>query len=567
MTRRPSILAAIGLAAAASVVAAQPPIAASAPAGVEWPRASREDEFSIATPSDGLRLEPPLVLVPVAESELDRDLLAKALVTTLRGFDAGRYGLSELSIHFGHRPHPDDDYSDTLDLYVSTRHAPDVLRWWHLRFAEGEHDRWFFRTDRIATSETADAAASPEPGVEAPAKRPAPAQVATSDPTMPLISVEFSSNPIFQRQTSHSTTHLLLDFRTATPRVAATLERSATYDCTGACAAYDCGSEPDWRVSCRWDPVAQDFACEEQFAEGRNDGGERTGTRWFQLLSGKRLPSPRARTGPLDLKPDVPVGRARVGDTQTLELLGPVTLAASLTVGGGRVWVLGLPRLKADFDVDFAIAPVAAGRRGRIQAVGSRFDVRSLPLEKGSEERTWSPYVSAGEPDGGFMPDAAPTFRVFPVASSGTLTVVRVLVTEGRTQTVHLVGVERTASGLVADVLPLATTGSIYAACANNLRPSTAVGMRLAQGPLRITLDIEPSHYWKEYEEDDQAHPTDGKDEFDCRGRVTMTWTTGQGFEPVSRTLRCDQPARRVVIDGAGSLSSRPVKKADVGER
>jgi hypothetical protein len=31
--------------------------------------------------------------------------------------------------------------------------------------------------------------------------------------------------------------------------------------------------------------------------------------------------------------------------------------------------------------------------------------------------------------------------------------------------------------------------------------------------------------------------------------------------------LRCDQPARRVVIDGAGSLSSRPVKKADVGER
>jgi hypothetical protein len=540
-------------------LAAGQPVSAPAvtPATVEWPRASTlGDRYYVTTPGDDLKLEPPLELVPVAEGELDRDALARGEVTTLRGFDEARYGLAELSVFFRRVPMPDERQTDTLDILVSARGAGGAVRWWRLAFAAGENDQWFLRTDAI------DPDPSQPAGQAAPALTPQ-AYVATPDASLPLIGVEFPFNPTGQRQTTHHTTHLLLDFRGSTPKVAATLERMSRYDCIGACAAYDCGLGAHLSVACRWDPDATDFACAEQFTEGRNDGAERTGTRWFRLLSGSTLPSPRAKTGPLDSKPGVPVAGARAGYTQPLERLGPVTLAGVFDVGGGRVWLLGLPKLKPDFDVDFAIAPVKAGVRGPIQAIGSRFDVRSLPLDANNERAVWEPHQDEAELYVGYTPDVAPAFRVSPMITAGALTIVRVLVSEGETRTVHLVGVERTPAGLVADVLPIATSGSTYAACAYYLRPAAAVGLTVARTPLRVTLDVEPAYYWSVAAEEDEVEPPEHREDYDCRARVVMTWAAVKGFEPVSRERRCGEPPRRVVIAADGTLSSRPMKKAE----
>jgi hypothetical protein len=554
------IVAVMAASLGAACSAAGQPVSAPAvtPAAVEWPRAlPRGDAYFVTEPSDGLDREPSLHLVPVAERELDRGAVAKVEVTTLRGFDESRYGFAELSVFFGRAPVPDENRTDMLDILVSARGAGGAVRWWRLAFVEGEHDPYLFRTDAI---EPADPS---RPADEAAVPVTPQAYLATPNPSLPLISIEFPFNPTGQRQTTHHMTHVLLDFRDPTPKVPATIERMSRYDCIGACGAYDCGMGGHMSAACRWDPDATDFTCEEQFTENGNDGGSRTGTRWFRLLSGLRLPSPRVTSGPFDPKPEVRAAGARPGFTQALEGLGPVTLAGAFDAGGGRVWLLGMPTLKPDFGVDFAIAPVKAGVRGRIQAIGSRFDVRSLPLEAHSGEAEWAPYRAEGEsePEGGFAPDVAPSFRVSPIVTAGALAIVRVLVTEGETRSVHLVGVERTPAGLVADVLPIATSGSTYAGCAHYLRPAAAVGMTVANTPLRVTLDVEPAYHWNETSEEDVVEPPDRREDYDCRGRVVMTWAAGKGFEPVSRALRCGEAPRRVVIADDGTLSSRPMTK------
>ena len=114
----------------------------------------------------------------------------------------------------------------------------------------------------------------------------------------------------------------------------------------------------------------------------------------------------------------------------------------------------------------------------------------------------------------------------------------------------------------MADVLPIATSGSTYAGCAHYLRPAAAVGMTVARTPPRVALEVEPAYYWNQTGEEDEVEPPDRREDYDCRARVVMTWASGRGFEPVSRKLRCGEAPRRVEIGDDGALSSRPVKKA-----
>jgi type 1 glutamine amidotransferase len=145
---------------------------------------------------------------------------------------------------------------------------------------------------------------------------------------------------------------------------------------------------------------------------------------------------------------------------------------------------------------------------------------------------------------------------VVEVAKDETLTVLRVLVTEGTAKGVYLIGLESAGDRLVTDAMLVATNGESHLDCNAWRVPATAVGMTVTSKPFAATLDVEPARERWEMEHEEGARR--GPATSPCRRRETVGWEAGQGFRYVSRTPHCGTAEpRRVVIDTRAALPRR----------
>jgi hypothetical protein len=251
--------------------------------------------------------------------------------------------------------------------------------------------------------------------------------------------------------------------------------------------------------------------------------------------------------------PRPPVSRSPFGST-TDELL---------PVGGQPAWLVASADLTQGYGVRFRAAPIDGGHRGRLIALGSRVDVRTQPLDDGGRKPAQSRFSAPPHPD--FVPDAAPAFTVTPVLTRGRLTIVTVTAAEGDAdstkRSVWAVGLERTPTGLVGDVLPLAFDGATYNGCRRHLQPATAVAVAARSAPPGLTLGVEPAYEWDQVEEDEPLGALEAR-ELGCRARLVVGWTPGGGFAVTSRRMQCGGPPRRVTISPGGELTSRPGLRA-----
>ena len=518
-----------------------------------------EDEWGDYTLDD----EPAVTLREVRARDLDLARLRTLPKASLDGFDTRRFAVAAIDAYFDREQlprSPDDDEDDdsgrsraTLRLVLRTRSARGVIRWWRLA-----GDSVHLTIDAIPTGPGApSSAASDVPEDER--LRPA-----TSDPRRPIVYVRYSSSELFVNSSSEVLHHLLLDFRKAVPRVIGFFDHDFGGGCGGACGAYSCIFNVRQEVGCRWDAEHDGFLCARTFRRRDTAWAQRRATSYFHFggMAGAVTQPSSAYADGLDPR----VAAATVpmaGDTKVVAGYGTVSAIASGGRGHTGVVLIGAPSMSWHFGARFfagSVPPV--GPRGPLAEIGSRLDVRAdvFKTDGTTGERLEGYSFEETKRFDRLTPDGPPPgFKVMQVAKDETLTVLRVLVTEGTARGVYLIGLESAGDRLVADAMLVATDGESHLDCNAWRVPATAVGMTVASKPFAVTLDVEPAR--ERWEMEHEAGELRGPATNPCRRRDTVGWEAGQGFRYVSREQHCGSAEpRRVVIDDDGNIAAAPVR-------
>ncbi len=485
---------------------------------------------------------PGVQLQEVEEADLDLVRLGAAARSSLDGFDVLAYPVAAIEAYFDRvldgeeaaEEEPSDFASGTLRLVVRTRAADGTVRWWRL-VGDSGHLQIAFKT----------------PAFPDDAERLAPA---TPDPRRPIVDVQYSSVELHASSSSDTRHHLLLDFRAAAPRVIGFFDETHGGGCGGACMVYSCIFGVGEEVGCRWDAEHDGFFCAHTYRRRDTAWMERRATSYFHF--GTRKPEPPApAASPVAGGLDPRVDRASTpseGSTQLVDGFGVVSAITMAAVGKRAVVLVGAPSLSWHFGARLYAALTEYPRRERLTEIGSRLDIRAQPFTEGG------PSVDRLEDHdhlevAAHTPDAPPPrFVATELARIGSVTILRVLVTEGGAKGVYLVGLELIGDRLVTDAMLVATNGESHLHCNTWRVPASAVGMSVVADPFAVTLDVEPAGV----RNDGPGNVDDDTPARSCRVRATVNWEPGQGFRYEAREERCGPaPARRVAIDDAGAIS------------
>lgn len=359
---------------------------------------------------------------------------------------------------------------------------------------------------------------------------------AVPDSTVPLLAVSFTQDFGGANANNWADAVLVLDFRSAMPRAAATIDCSYN-EGGGACTAYDSGTMPRSTFACEWVPGEQDALCrEEQDAWGAH--------RSFYLLSGRPAPLEPAEVSSLaEAVPRLQPG----GEVVQVRGLGVVEHLAALPDGTGL-----LIASSAGFHL-------AAGGAVLDIPIGELPD----PLTRESAQAEDTPprqFMTAAEK--GWTAGGMTSLSARVLHRQRGLTIYQVVETVyNRPSSVYWVGVDTTASGPRADALVVAG-GNQYAGCGMTRDAASILSPVRFRSPFKATaallpqvtesLDEELRWYASQGYED--ASPTE------CLARVTIAWRDGR-FHVESTQPACAEPIAATAVsiapDGTTTLAPR----------
>jgi hypothetical protein len=536
--QRPLVLAAVLMLAPSFAIAQAP----APTAGTAQP-AAQAPGWTLGSPTAGqpgergdggrqyeIDAKPRLALRAIPAAKVDRRALARVRLEPITGIDERRFGFARIDAYVQRTHVPEDERSAIeslakLQLTIATRTSRGSVRWWRLR-----------PDDLPILDEPVGLKARSFGGLASLPERVVPA---TPDGRVPIVDVQFSSETGGNTSGAEVRHHLLLDLRAVEPKVLGVFEEAAGW-CGGACGHSDCLYGLDDETGCRWDAALDDFVCATTRRRYDTFWATRRATRTFRFSTGAT------------------VSLLRQTGESTLPGLGRLDVVVDVKIGDRAVVLLAAPPLSWNFGVRFFTAPVRAPQPDQLAEVGSRLDarteMRSLHSHKirdvEGEELEPDPRSDAFA---GYTPDGLPaSVRSEVVVQAGTLTVLRVVVAEGESKGVYLVGFEAMPDRLVTDAMLVATDGESYLACGEWRVFATAVSMSLTSAPFAAVLDIEPSAT-----RDRVDSPYVDPPPVQCPVRATVNWQAGEGFTYVSREKQCapTRQQRWVVIADDGSLS------------
>ncbi len=450
-------------------------------------------------------------------------------------------------------PFADQDYCFRTAEVFATDSVPEVPRGtWRRHMIElaihltgPEHDSWWTLEESDGRPLVSSVMGSENPALEG---------VAWALPTAnePVIEVSIRSDAAGLGQRSTESRHLILDLRPPTARVL------AEYVCGGAdYAGMPCswGDEIPEKggFSCVWAPSFGDYHCT-------------THTRYelpwivfsrqtcFPLTTGRpsecettHQASARPLTGPLVEAMTSPTA---LGTSFTVDGLGVATVigSAPATPAPGGWAILAVPSDELEFDPLLYLATTIGDGRAHVQRLDIQWVVAAA--QQGPSERHNGPEEWHAKPT---SPDAVRVVSSTAIAGARPLQCFRVVLEQGKARALIFVGVEFGAAGLRAGAVVAAIAAEYRGLCGAPFYPSTGVALRLRDGALPVTLDVEP---------DFQEGGVQGRQRRGVPTEVEVRWDPGRGF--VLEKLREDRAGfsmvRRVSVADDGTLSFKATR-------
>ena len=507
---------------------------------------------------------PPLAFEPLTAPEAIREWQSRP-VLTFKGFAAAKYGFSEVRFYRWHVPVPgredneqsfNHNSSQRLDLAVQTTTAQGP-RWFHLvapKEVSGDELLYFQPDPGDASS------AEPPPEDTEAAKVPAAnpqdemeawltLKLASPNAALPLFLLDFAYNDSGANAAGTIRNELLVDFEKGIPRVARTA-RCILWEGGGACGAPDNGNAVYDQLTCTWDPAAEDFHCVMVSAYG-GTFAPLTAQRDFYLLAPDKVAKP-AWYGP-NVAPDLGAlairlrGNAKpLAEPQMVAGVGPAALVAQYS------------DLLADAEV-FVFASPAAGDR-----IASRFTMVTLPAHGNPVVQTIPKWDISGEKTdeadapAGYTPIRANhKVRAHPLESRPGFRAAEVVLASqpaGSGPSIHVVywvGMELVNGSLLTNSVRLASEGTSYGGCGQDLEDGTVTSIQRKPGSAEAAIRVQAQAAPMVAENEPQACPWNG----------LVHWKPGSGFRVRKTGELCNAPARNVSITDEGAVTSKPRPK------
>jgi hypothetical protein len=504
---------------------------------------------------------PKLKFEPLTDPQAIRQWQSRP-VLKFKGFDAPRYGFTEVRFYRWHVPVPGRegneqsghrDSSQRLDLAIELI-TPPGPRWFRFEHTKelATNDLLYIQPDAGDTpaeasdsSETSQlpAVAKPQDEMEAWLSL----KLASPNASLPLFLLGFAYNDSGANAGGTIDNQLLIDFLNGVPRVIKTAQ-CILWEGGGVCGAPDTANVVWDQLTCAWDPTAEDFHCAMVGSYG-NEYSPLSSQRDFYLLSGK--PAKPAWSGP-DVAPDLAALALRLrgnpkipSEPQTVLGVGPAVLAAHDTglIPGTEVFVFASAAPSAKIASRFTLVTIGADGQPAVQPI-SKWDI-------GGDKSDEVELVVAATPlrvEHKYRVrqlESRPGFRALEV----TLAVPQQQVDP--VHVVYWVGLEAVNGSLASNSVRLASEGTVYGSCNQFIPDGTATSITRKPNLAEANLRIQPQ----------QASANQDDSSALCAWTGSLHWKPGSGFRVRKLTDLCQSPDRDVKITDDGALTSKPRPK------
>ncbi len=326
---------------------------------------------------------------------------------------------------------------------------------------------------------------------------------------IPFFDVSFSEDLGGANASNTTTTHLLLDFRAATPTVAVTGE-CAYNEGGGACTAFDSAEMNRSDLACEWAPDRRDFVCRE-----KSDTGHRS----FYLIGNGIAPVSGEDGSLADAVTKLSATAPDHG--VTVRGIGEVRIITRMPLPNGSTDLLvGAP------DKFYLASGHSDARLIRIGVHGLTNDTGHQP--KAPEE------VSPPEPAPlDETPDEKASYSVRTLYADRPLTVFQVVV-KTTFNRLYWIGVENVRGRTVADAIELVGAAHSYKGCGVELIPETVARISRITRPFRAAVEVQPPTETSAEEdiawEGNHFSDPDQQPIINCTRDGTLVWRKGSGF-------------------------------------
>lgn len=366
-------------------------------------------------------------------------------------------------------------------------------------------------------------------------------------PQLPVLHISYGQDLGGANADNWNWNHLLVDFRSAEPRVLATAECGYN-EGGGACTAIDSSQMARFDLRCPWRPASGDFLCTEVTGSAHRD---------FHLLNPDLPPPPRP--GEVATMADAIVrlrGRPHRGAV-VVRGVGPVRLVRDVELPAGlHVLILGSPGR-------FHAVPESGGQ------FGPPLSVEPRDLSAVLSPATENPPKDALDSNSWTLEGTA-SFSSFPLHHSDTLFLLRV-VAHGihAARSLSWVGIEDRGATQVLDALTLASESENYEDCGHYSMAPAVVAVHAITRPFRALVDVQPAVSSGGEDTNGLVWGTEGQyagqsPVLDCLRRGEISWISGKGFRVVVRAAPCGEGQAtkpryvRVNASGKVTLSEEP---------
>jgi hypothetical protein len=445
-----------------------------------------------------------------------------------------------------------------LDVFLKVT-SPQGLSWWRL-----------VETGKDRPGEDSLLLASP-PSEEAPSRRsPVSILPGAGDRTVPIFDLQWVSHS-GGTWTVDREVHVMLDLRTAQPRVAADLSCNSI-TAFGVCGVWDAQQQPRNTYSCDWNPAVNDFDCERTDFHILRGAKSR-----FRLLADKELPFPVESGQPTTLQEfaemadrdpawrerqvDLPglgktshILRYAAGDKAMVHLFG--TYGARNDFGARFYYVITTEKYQPELGYIPTLPPFSDDPEDKIR---NQELAEQKKIDESSDSRPG--FVLSQIFTGGAL-----RFSVKPLHAEPGTHVFQVTATEGegdgKRHAVYWLAIdEKQPDGkILLDMYSLANDGSTYAGCAEYMTAASAAGFKIEHGQkFRARIDVEPSHRTSEAAEGFAPLDADRGDaaEQQCAYTVELVWDHSD-WQSKEIDGPCIFKPREIKIADDGTLSSKP---------
>jgi len=469
-----------------------------------------------------------------------------------------KYTISRIDFYVHQERPKDPEHSapyNPLTIYVKLV-SPQQVSWWKVVEAESKRpDEGFLEANLSSDKGDAPAAIAP----------------ATGDGTVPLFEVRWSSlqGGVWS---DNIEAHLLIDFRTLPPKIAADLSCNSI-TAFGVCGVYDAAMQDRNSYQCDWVAADSDFRCEA--TTWNPEVSKRRNTSWFELLSGKDVPFSVPAGNPGTLQQFAELAERDPGwRKRQVELPGLGVTSDILRVTGphNRVsHILGTYGDTAPFGARFfyvILTPGEAPELGYIPALSLFADDfedqsrhRELAFQKDVDDQQKLP-TPANQIDSG----TSLSFAVKELFTAPLTHIYQVTAREDDSRAVYWLAIDdQSADGTTQfSMTKLAGNGGSYAGCARfSTEASAAVVTRQKARNFRVLIDVEPSHTSSIASEGffppDTANGENAEDQ--CPYSLHLEWNHKEWVtdEAVTKCASTFSP-RAISIDDNGTITAKPAQ-------